>query len=39
MQAMRQGWEARGQLLRFNVGLEDPTDLIADIEQALKVLG
>ena len=35
MQGMRQGWEARGQLLRFNIGLEDPADLIADIEQAL----
>jgi cystathionine beta-lyase len=38
MQGMRQGWEARGQLLRFNVGLEDPADLIADIEQAMKAL-
>jgi cystathionine beta-lyase len=38
MQGMRQGWEARGQLLRFNVGLEDPVDLIADIEQAMKAL-
>ena len=35
---MRQGWEAKGQLLRFNIGLEDPADLIADIEQALKGL-
>lgn len=39
MQAMRQGWEAKGQLLRFNIGLEDPADLIADIGQAMKVLG
>lgn len=39
MQGMRQGWQARGQLLRFNVGLEDPADLIADIEQAMTVLG
>lgn len=39
MQGMRQGWQARGQLLRFNVGLEDPADLISDIEQAMKVLG
>ena len=38
MQAMRQGWEAKGQLLRLNVGLEDPADLIADIEQGLKAL-
>jgi cystathionine beta-lyase len=35
MQGMRQGWEAKGQLLRFNIGLEDPADLIADVEQAL----
>ena len=39
MQGMRQGWHAKGQLLRFNVGLEEPADLIADIEQAMKVLG
>jgi cystathionine beta-lyase len=38
MQGMRQGWEAKGQLLRFNIGLEEPADLIADIEQALKGL-
>jgi cystathionine beta-lyase len=38
MQGMRQGWEAKGQLLRFNIGLEDPADLITDIEQALKGL-
>jgi cystathionine beta-lyase len=38
MQAMRQGWEAKGQLLRFNIGLEDPADLIADMEQALRGL-
>jgi cystathionine beta-lyase len=38
MQGMRQGWESKGQLLRFNIGLEDPADLIADIEQALKGL-
>jgi len=39
MQGMRQGWQAKGQLLRFNVGLEEPADLISDIEQAMKVLG
>lgn len=39
MQGMRHGWQAKGQLLRFNVGLEEPADLIADIEQAMKVLG
>jgi cystathionine beta-lyase len=38
MQGMRQGWESKGQLLRFNIGLEDPADLIADIEQALEGL-
>jgi len=38
MQGMRQGWESKGQLLRFNIGLEDPADLIADMEQALKGL-
>ena len=36
--AMRQGWKGRGQLVRFNVGLEDADDLIADIEQAFAVL-
>jgi cystathionine beta-lyase len=35
MQGMRQGWDAKGQLLRFNIGLEDPADLIRDIEQAM----
>ena len=38
MQGLRDGWETKGQLLRFNVGLEDPADLIADIEQALRGL-
>lgn len=38
MQGMRQGWQAKGQLVRFNVGLEEPADLIADIEQAMKML-
>ena len=32
---MRQDWREQGILVRFNVGLEDPVDLIADIEQAL----
>ncbi|MDO9218187.1 MAG: cystathionine beta-lyase [Lacisediminimonas sp.] len=35
---MRDGWPGKGQLVRFNVGLEDPADLIADIEQALRTL-
>jgi cysteine-S-conjugate beta-lyase len=38
MQGMRREWTAAGQLLRFNIGLEDPVDLIADIEQALNSL-
>jgi cysteine-S-conjugate beta-lyase len=37
MQAMRSRWDAPGQLVRFNVGLEDPLDLIADIERAFQV--
>lgn len=28
-------WEEKGMLLRFQVGLEDPQDLIADLKQAL----
>ena len=35
MQGMRPNWHGDGQLLRFNIGLEDPADLIADISQAL----
>ncbi|MET3131411.1 cystathionine beta-lyase [Oxalobacteraceae bacterium GrIS 1.11] len=35
---MRPGWRASGQLVRFNVGLEDPADLIADIEQAFAAM-
>jgi cystathionine beta-lyase len=27
-------WKNRGPLVRFNIGLEDPADLIVDIEQA-----
>lgn len=38
IQAMRKGWAGTGQLVRFNVGLEDPADLIADIDQALTAL-
>lgn len=38
IQAMRNGWSGQGQLVRFNIGLEDPLDLIGDIEQALAVL-
>lgn len=32
---MRPDWQEKGQLVRFNIGLEDPMDLIADIESAL----
>lgn len=35
IQAMRRNWSDAGTLVRFNIGLEDPADLIADIEQAL----
>lgn len=38
IQAMRKRWDGAGQLIRFNIGLEDPADLIADIEQALSAL-
>lgn len=37
MQSMRPGWAHNGQLVRFNIGLEAPEDLIADIAQALLV--
>lgn len=38
MNGMRAGWTEEGQLVRFNIGLEEPADLIADIEQALAAL-
>jgi cystathionine beta-lyase len=38
IQAMRKRWDGTGQLIRFNIGLEDPADLIVDIEQALSAL-
>jgi len=38
IQAMRRQWKDAGTLVRFNIGLEDPADLIADIEQALAKL-
>jgi len=38
IQHMRSGWERPGQLVRFYIGLEDPGDLIADIEGALSLL-
>ena len=35
---MRPGWQGTGTLVRLNIGLEDPDDLIADIERALFAL-
>jgi len=39
MATMRQGWKESGQLVRFYIGLEDPDDLMADIEQGFSALG
>lgn len=38
MQGIRNAWHEEGILVRFNIGLEDAGDLIADIEQALRQL-
>lgn len=38
MQHMRRNWPHQGQLLRLNIGLEDPDDLIEDIRQAFDAL-
>lgn len=38
IETMRKHWAGQGVLVRFNIGLEDPADLIADIEQALSTL-
>ncbi len=35
---MRARWEGTGQLVRLNIGLEDPDDLIADLAQAMNSL-
>jgi len=35
IQAMRRNWPDAGMLVRFNIGLEEPGDLIADLERAL----
>jgi len=35
MAAIRRDWQGKGLLVRFNIGLEDTDDLIADIEQGL----
>lgn len=36
---IRDRWSEKGQLVRFNIGLEDVADLIADIEQAFGKMG
>jgi len=36
--AIRNFWKGEGNLVRFNIGLEDPQDLIADIEQGFATL-
>jgi cysteine-S-conjugate beta-lyase len=38
VQAMRKGWRDGGTLVRFNIGLEDTADLIADLERAFATL-
>lgn len=38
MAAIRRNWQEKGTLVRFNIGLEEPDDLIADIERALSTL-
>jgi cysteine-S-conjugate beta-lyase len=38
MQPIRKSWSEAGTLVRFNIGLEDADDLIADIQQALSGL-
>ena len=35
MTAIRRNWQDKGVLVRFNIGLEDTADLIADITRAL----
>jgi len=34
IKSLRDRWQDAGVLVRFNVGLEDPADLIADLQQA-----
>ncbi|MFC4931319.1 cystathionine beta-lyase [Massilia sp. GCM10023247] len=38
MSAIRRDWHGKGILVRFNIGLEDPSDLIADIARAFEQL-
>jgi cystathionine beta-lyase len=37
MAEMRDRWESEGLLVRFHIGLEDPGDLIDDIEGSLGI--
>ncbi|MCC2972634.1 cystathionine beta-lyase [Massilia sp. IC2-476] len=38
IRAIRSHWQEQGVLVRFNIGLEDTDDLIADIDQAMTKL-
>ena len=38
IEQMRSRWDGAGQLVRFNIGLEDANDLVADLQQALAAL-
>ncbi|WP_296949773.1 cystathionine beta-lyase [uncultured Massilia sp.] len=38
MQGTRRGWTDAGTLVRFNIGLEHPDDLVADIERAFAAM-
>jgi cystathionine beta-lyase len=38
MNQIRRDWPHQGQLVRFNIGLEDVEDLINDLTQAFKSL-
>jgi cystathionine beta-lyase len=38
MSAIRRDWQGKGLLVRFNIGLEDTDDLIADIARSLEQL-
>lgn len=38
MAAIRRDWQGKGLLVRFNIGLEDTDDLIADIARSMELL-
>lgn len=38
VKTMRRNWTEEGQLVRFNIGLEDPADLIADIRKGFAAM-